>query len=492
MLGKNSDFLTDMVLRISLLFLFGFTSLSTSLANVVGVDTQNFNPITDGLDYVTVHSSKTLEPGIINFGLFLNYAVNSLPNFEDISNQSRGDIVDTLFSTDFNLGIGLTQNWDAGISLPQMISQDVDSDVFRAEFASSGLTEVRLNTKIRVLGHPEQGGVALAASMNLNQIEDNPFAGQNPDPSYNFEFIWDKSISEASYSLNLGYRLRNPGKALPGIPLQPFKNQFIASLAASYLVQDWDTKFITEVFSSFPAEQVEFVSDRDLSSMELLVGVKVDWTHSLAFHAGAGTELWQGTGSPDWRIYTGLNWNVEPSFGSSPRESSIRRWGKPNAKSQELPKTKGLFARVEPKETETLSTEEIEREISDTENVFDGNPTGENETFVGRGVLFDFNSDQPSDSLRKILLPMVEYLRRPPGFRRLVVTGHTDSVGSEEYNLDLSRRRAETVRKALLKIGLKPSQIRAVGAGERNPIAPNTNYQGRARNRRVVFKVYRR
>ena len=51
-------------------------------ANVVGADTQNFNPTNDGLDFVTVHSSETLTPGVINFGFFINYAVNSLPNYD--------------------------------------------------------------------------------------------------------------------------------------------------------------------------------------------------------------------------------------------------------------------------------------------------------------------------------------------------------------------------------------------------------------------------
>lgn len=131
---------------------------SPAFGNVVGVDTQNFNPITDGLDYVTVHSSKTLEPGIINLGVFLNYAVNSLPNYENVSNQSRTDFVDTLFSSDLNVGIGLTRNWDAGFSMPQVHAQSVDSDVFRGEFENTGVTEFRLNTKVRILGNPIDGG----------------------------------------------------------------------------------------------------------------------------------------------------------------------------------------------------------------------------------------------------------------------------------------------------------------------------------------------
>src|ERR1700741_5307227 len=89
-------------------------------ANVVGVATQNFNPVNDGLDYVTVHSSKALRPGLLNVGLFLNYAVNVLPNYEDTTTQSRTNFKDSLLSSDVNFGLGLTRNWEIGASFPSV------------------------------------------------------------------------------------------------------------------------------------------------------------------------------------------------------------------------------------------------------------------------------------------------------------------------------------------------------------------------------------
>ncbi|MBY0386132.1 hypothetical protein K2X05_13315 [bacterium] len=126
--------------------------LSTPLfvfANVVGVDTQNFNPTTSGLDFVTVHSSKTLSPGVMNFGLFLNYAVNTLPNYEDTVAQNRFEPRDSLLSMDLNMGFGIMNNWDVGISLPQVLSQTVDenSTALRGQFEQTGINEVRLNSK---------------------------------------------------------------------------------------------------------------------------------------------------------------------------------------------------------------------------------------------------------------------------------------------------------------------------------------------------------
>lgn len=70
---------------------------------------------------------------------------------------------------------------------------------------------------------------------------------------------------------------------------------------------------------------------------------------------------------------------------------------------------------------------------------------------------------------------------------RLRIVGHTDSRGSERTNLALSERRANTVRTALVDLGVAPSKVVAAGMGEANPIDSNTTAAGRERNRRVEF-----
>jgi len=75
---------------------------SFCFANVIGSDIQNFNPTTSGLDFVTVQSSETLTPGIFNFGYFLNYAVNTMPNYVDVNTRSRTNFEDSLLGADIN------------------------------------------------------------------------------------------------------------------------------------------------------------------------------------------------------------------------------------------------------------------------------------------------------------------------------------------------------------------------------------------------------
>ena len=78
---------------------------------------------------------------------------------------------------------------------------------------------------------------------------------------------------------------------------------------------------------------------------------------------------------------------------------------------------------------------------------------------------------------------------------RIEVVGHTDSKGSDTYNMGLSRRRAEKVVEFLIQIGVDKKRITSSGAGETEPVARNTNPngsdspEGRKLNRRVEFRV---
>lgn len=71
-----------------------------------------------------------------------------------------------------------------------------------------------------------------------------------------------------------------------------------------------------------------------------------------------------------------------------------------------------------------------------------------------------------------------------------VIEGHTDSVGTEEYNHNLSHERAENVRQYLIgNFDIKADRLKAIGYGESRPIADNNTEEGRQRNRRVIATI---
>ncbi len=109
---------------------------------------------------------------------------------------------------------------------------------------------------------------------------------------------------------------------------------------------------------------------------------------------------------------------------------------------------------------------------------------GETIVTISGEVLFQYNQAELRPTARQRLLAVVEALRANPN-AEIVVEGHTDSVGSDSFNEQLSQRRADAVRRFLVAEGIEAHRVRAVGRGEAEPIAENETDTGRANNRRV-------
>jgi outer membrane protein OmpA-like peptidoglycan-associated protein len=104
-------------------------------------------------------------------------------------------------------------------------------------------------------------------------------------------------------------------------------------------------------------------------------------------------------------------------------------------------------------------------------------------------VLFAFDSAELTDDARRRVAAAGGTIERLSGGRDISVEGHADSLGSAEYNVRLSLRRAETVRGELEVGGLDPGRLRVVGHGESLPVASNDSEEGRRQNRRVEIVI---
>jgi outer membrane protein OmpA-like peptidoglycan-associated protein len=103
-------------------------------------------------------------------------------------------------------------------------------------------------------------------------------------------------------------------------------------------------------------------------------------------------------------------------------------------------------------------------------------------------VLFDTAQHTLKPGAREKLAKVAGIVLAHPGLS-LEVEGHTDSVGTDEYNQSLSERRAESVKSYLIQQGIPPASIRARGFGESQPVASNDSAAGRQQNRRVELIV---
>jgi OOP family OmpA-OmpF porin len=106
---------------------------------------------------------------------------------------------------------------------------------------------------------------------------------------------------------------------------------------------------------------------------------------------------------------------------------------------------------------------------------------------VSYGIYFDVNSDKVKPESYGSLKEIADVLKENPDVR-IKIVGHTDSDGDDAKNLDLSKRRAASVKDELSKnFGIVASRMETDGKGESQPISPNNSSEGKAKNRRVEF-----
>jgi outer membrane protein OmpA-like peptidoglycan-associated protein len=109
---------------------------------------------------------------------------------------------------------------------------------------------------------------------------------------------------------------------------------------------------------------------------------------------------------------------------------------------------------------------------------------------VLNNIFFDFNKSTLRPASYKSLNTLLSMLKQYPAMV-VEISGHTDNVGSMEYNQKLSENRTNVVRDYLVRNGINPKNIAAFGRSFRQPIASNDTEQGRQMNRRTEFKIVR-
>jgi outer membrane protein OmpA-like peptidoglycan-associated protein len=135
-------------------------------------------------------------------------------------------------------------------------------------------------------------------------------------------------------------------------------------------------------------------------------------------------------------------------------------------------------------EEERQRADEAERALADLE----AEQTERGLVLTLGDVLFDTNRAVLKAGAESTLQRLAHFMTEYPE-RRVLVEGHTDATGSDEYNRELSARRADTVREALMEHGIPAERIRTRGLGEAYPLASNDTAGGRQLNRRVEIVV---
>jgi hypothetical protein len=234
--------------------------------------------------------------------------------------------------------------------------------------------------------------------------------------------------------LNLGTRFRHETERIANLVVD---HEFLYGLGFQRpIVKRWEINMIAEVYGTTRFKK--FFHERVSMPVELSLVFEKKWSrlsHPLVLRFGGAFGLSDGYGTADFRGILGLTSSLSRSkaverIGSAPEFISLR--------------------------------EEIH---------------------------FNTASSVILPRSYPVLDEVARKLRDHPEFLRIRIEGHTDSRADEAYNQKLSEARANAVRDYLIRRGISPDRLTAVGFGESQPIDTNETAEGRARNRRTVIRI---
>lgn len=524
------------MMRILLTLTFALFCGSLAQANVLG-DMQTFAPSTDGLDFITVHTSRPLNKGFFAFGGHFSYARNHLLVFKDLNTQEKYDYKHRLGEFDFDMAYALTDKFSLTFAAPNLIYDDSDSGQPVVVEVTKGTHTYRPGFKWTL----PVWNLAFLTSIDFMNVTDNPYTGQDDHPIYNFEFAKTlRARNTVAYGLNLGYRFRSPSDRPATGRMFPLDDQITFSMGRSApFIQK--SRWVLEGIFSLPVDKKPYKEGKDASSIDVLLGFKHRLMKNLNLDWGGTFEPFVETLSPEYRVFAGLVYYFNPGWTDSNRDATPPPVPTPLPEEKDDSQTEAKSALFEPLEVTPMTAEVFEGstvhykvkggvgpytfriikgdgrvnaakatyrtplhpevaeiEIGDSNHqtviviVVVKTPPKPNETIRIKNLNFIFDTDILVKSSRKEISRIVDLFSKKQ-VSRIIVEGHTDSKGSDDYNQELSERRAETVRRLLIEgLNLKDDQVNAIGFGEARPIATNNTEKGRLMNRRVDLKVYYR
>jgi outer membrane protein OmpA-like peptidoglycan-associated protein len=292
--------------------------------------------------------------------------------------------------------------------------------------------DIRLNLKGRILDNERYPvGIALVPFVTFPTGSDNHFTGNGKVTGGGLLVLETPRIAEwFSAALNVGAQIRQQAQLTSGTAVD---DQFLIGAAANFGITE-NVHFIAELNGWTPFQDFW---ENDIRNLEGNGAVRWFPMKGLGLTLGGGTGILDAIGAPDWRVFASIGYR-------HPREEEVA-----------LPRE------------EVIRTNKIH---------------------------FEFDKAVIKRASFPVLDNIVAILKSRDDVESIRVEGHTDAKGSDEYNQNLSERRAAAVMEYLTSHGVPRNKLSSVGKGESVPVAPNEingrdNPSGRAENRRVEFHL---
>lgn len=415
-----------------------------------------FDPPTDGGRFVNLHDSETLLRGRWNAAFYLDYSRK--PMTVKVTNaltgaSTRFDVVSNQLSGDFTGGFGITDWWSVGAALPVVMWERYYDPAVQFAAASigvagaggqnrAGLGDLRLESKFQLLDIEKFNvGVAVIPHIVMPTGRTGSFiSGERWTPGATVAL--ETNIKDRTWvGLNVGYDyVKGTPQYFAGSPEGIIDDTLRIGLGARIKVSD-EWALLGEAVSETlvrNAWRVGTQSPTEVGAGAQYTPQKNPALRGLAFTAMLSGGVTRGVGAGQLHGVLGVSY-------PSPK-----------------------VVKLEKPETKIKVVDKI---------------------VITQKIHFAFNSAAIRPVSFPILDDVVGLLRDNPQIAHVQVEGHTDWIGSDEYNLRLSQQRAQSVVSYLTGKGIAANRLTARGFGESRPISDNNTDEGRARNRRTEFVV---
>ncbi len=415
--------------------------------------------------------------------------------------SQRDDLIESRLS--LHLLGGWSLGWlELGAELPLVLQQQSDFSMMPpgvnaalvAPISSTTLGDLRLGAKLPLLD-PAKRILGLAAMLDVRLPTGNPDAFTSDGFAVVPSAIVTKAFGRVRLDGQLGYAFRDQGQYAQLVVHDGLVYGAGATVAlpAWWKIEQWNA--LADLSGGWPRGE-DTSTQRYRAPLEARAGLRAWFTPSWSFEAGAGAGLGDaGYGRERWRVFAGVRWGLHPL----PPDEDWDKDGVPNAKDL-CPHDAGP-AELDgcPDVDKDLIPDREDRcphEPGPAEN--DGCPVSVDEPVVEieserltlkDSIQFDTAKDTIKKPSFKILDQVSKLILDHPELKKIRIEGHTDNVGGASYNKDLSERRAASVARYLAEKGVPRQRLEAAGYGFEKPVASNATALGRAKNRRVEFRI---
>jgi len=392
----------------------------------------NFQPVVDSSQFVTLYDAQNHKKGEWNVGLYLDYAHQPLELASPVGVRQLG-VVDGTIVANVLGSYGITDWFTVGARVPVVLFNNYEGLPNTPARALAehdfSMGDVGLDLKFRLLSAKEgRIGLAVIPFLHFPTGRSTTFVGDG-QVNGGAKVAFHADVHErVRLVANVGYLIKK-GVVIRGLDAD---DQFQIGVGANVKIIKDKLDLIAEGHTETVAK--DFFSNKIQTPAEVGGALRYHATKNLDFTAGGTAGLNHGYGSPDYRVFLGVNYTRHREDAPEP----------------------------------VVSKKDI---------------------IIKEKIQFDFDKSTIKSESFGILDNVVQILKENSDFKMVRIEGHTDSVGSDAYNQRLSQRRAEAVRQYLINKGIPASKLQAVGKGESEPLADNSTSAGRAKNRRTEFHV---